>query len=275
MVKVGFIGYGSMGSMLVDAFIRSRNISPEEMIVSTRTKSKLDSIKSRWGGIIAANSNAEVPQKAKYVFICVKPAEVKGVLDEIRNYISRDHVIVSIAGSIKMESIRQMIDAKITKLTPSITSEALGGISLVCHSDDVTKEESDYIEKLLSGISKVKIIKDEDFDLAAELTSCMPGFIASIIEEIVNSASRHTDNLAKADMEEMVIQTLLGTAKVLIEKDMGLGEMIDRVATKGGITEEGVKIFRRRLPDVFDEMFEVTLNKRKLVAEKIRQSIEG
>ena len=273
MIKVGFIGYGSMGSMLIEAFINSKNINPDEIIVSTKTKSKLDSLKTRYSDISIANSNSEVAQKAKYVFICVKPLEVKDILREIKDSISYDSNIISIAGPVKIAYIEQITGAKVTKLTPSLTSEVMEGISLVCHSNIVTKEESDYIETLLNGISKVKIIKEEDFELAAELTSCMPGFISSIIEEMVESALRHTSSLGKADIEEMVIRTMFGTSKVLIEKNMGLSEMLNRVATKGGITEEGVKVFGQSLPNVFDEMFEATLSKRKLINKKIEQSI--
>jgi pyrroline-5-carboxylate reductase len=273
MIKVGFIGYGSMGSMLIEAFINSKNINPDEIIVSTKTKNKLDSLKTRYSDISIANSNSEVAQKAKYVFICVKPLEVKDILREIKDSISYDSNIISIAGPVKIAYIEQITGAKVTKLTPSLTSEVMEGISLVCHSNIVTKEESDYIETLLNGISKVKIIKEEDFELAAELTSCMPGFISSIIEEMVESALRHTSSLGKADIEEMVIRTMFGTSKVLIEKNMGLSEMLNRVATKGGITEEGVKVFRQSLPNVFDEMFEATLSKRKLINKKIEQSI--
>ena len=81
MIILGFIGYGSMGSMLIDAFLRSGNIKPGEIIVSSRTKSKLDILKEKWIDIHTADSNSEVAQKAKYVFVFVKPLEVNGVLE--------------------------------------------------------------------------------------------------------------------------------------------------------------------------------------------------
>lgn len=272
MIILGFIGYGSMGSMLIDAFLRSGNIKPGEIIVSSRTKSKLDILKEKWIDIHTADSNSEVAQKAKYVFVCVKPLEVNGVLEEIRDSVSSDTNIISIAGAVKIAYIEKLTGAKVTKLIPSLTSEVMEGISLVCHGKTVSREESDYIEMLLNSISKVKLIREEEFDLATELTSCMPGFIASIFEEMVESAFRHTDSLSRTDIEEMVLRTLYGTSRLFIEKNMGFSEMIDRVATKGGITEEGVKALRKGLPDVFDKMFDNTLFKRKLINEKIEQN---
>lgn len=122
---------------------------------------------------------------------------------------------------------------------------------------------------MLSRISKVKIIKEEDFDVGAELTSCAPGFITSIFQEFVNSALKHAKNLSREEISEMVVTTLYATSKLLLEKEMSFEEIIERVATKRGITEEGVKVLRESLPQVFDRMFEKTLTKRRMRKELI------
>lgn len=273
MIKVGFIGYGSMGSMMVHGFIRSGAISPEEMIISTRTKSKLDKIKSDFSNLNIAESNSDVAIRAKYVFICVKPLEVMDVVKEIKNSLTKESVIISIAGPVAMKYIENAADAKVIKLTPSLTSEVSEGVSLICYGQKVGTDEANYVDSLLNSISDVKRIREEDFELAAELTSCAPGFFASILDEFVKSALRQNSGLCKEDIEDMVLHTFYGTAKVLMDKNMRFYDMIQRVATKGGITEEGVKIFSNYLPDTFDKMFGATLEKRKTVRKKIEESL--
>lgn len=93
-----------------------------------------------------------------------------------------------------------------------------------------------------------------------------------IFEELLNSSLRHNSNLSQEDMKEMIIRTLFGTSKLFIEKNMDFEKIIQRVATKGGITEEGVKIFKLWLPETFDEMFEVTLAKRETVKKNVESS---
>lgn len=269
MIRIGFIGYGSMGSMLLQGFIKSGVIAPEEIIVSTRTKSKLLDIRNNWAGVNIARDNAEAAQNAKYIFVCVKPLEVKNVLKEIKGFLKPDSVVISIAGSGTMENIENLTHGKVIRLIPSLTSEVLEGISLVCCNKLVDNGEMDYIEQLLNGISTVKRVREEALDLAAELTSCAPGFLAAILNEFVQSAMRQNRGLSEKDAEEMVVRTFYGTAKVLAERNMGFEEMIQRVATKGGITEEGVKVFRAELPQTFDKVFEVTLNKRKTVLKMV------
>lgn len=269
MIRIGFIGYGSMGSMMLQGFIKSGVIAPNEIIVSTRTKSKLVAIKNNFIGVNIAQDNIEVAQKAQYLFVCVEPIEVQNVLREIIGFVNTESIIISIAGTVSMKNIENLGHAKVIRLIPSLTSEVGEGISLVCHNEHISDEEANYIELLLNGISKVKRIGEADFDIATELTSCAPGLFAAILDEFVKSALRQDSTLCEKDVEDMVIQTFYGTAKVMLEKNMGFEDMIQRVATKGGITEEGVKVLRTDLPEAFDKVFEETLKKRKTVSESV------
>ena len=67
----------------------------------------------------------------------------------------------------------------------------------------------------------------------------------------------------------MAISTLFGTARLLVEKNMSFEEMVTRVATKGGITEEAVKVLNNHLPTVFDEVFQKTLNKYDIIKDML------
>lgn len=268
MIKIGFIGYGSMGSMLLNGFISSGQIQQHEMIVSTKTKSKLEAIHTTFPHLHIAQNNMEVAKEAKYIFICVKPLEVNNILNEIKDFTTTETHIISIAASVTIENIEKIINGKITKVIPSLTSEVQGGISLVCHNNKVNQVESAFVESLLGRISTVKIVDENNFQAATELTSCGPGLIAAMFQEFVNAGLRHS-NLGQEDVEEMVIKTLAGTAKLMLEKNMKFEDIITRVATKGGITEEGVKVLQGGLPETFDQMFEKTLHKRRDVAQKV------
>jgi len=61
----------------------------------------------------------------------------------------------------------------------------------------------------------------------------------------------------------MVLNTMGGTGKLMLEKDYSFEQVVSRVATKGGITEEGTKVIREQLPEVIDELFNRTLEKRR------------
>lgn len=260
MNKVGFIGYGSMGSMLLKGFLGTEILKAKQIIASTRNKNKLKALKTQWREIEIAKTNIDLAQKCKYIFICVEPLEVKKVLEEIVKYLNENVHLVSIAGCVTIENLESLFSGKITKVIPSLTSIVREGISLICHNNKVRDEDVEYIENLFNAISTVKIIKEENFEAAGNITSCAPGLIASIFQEFVEAGMRHSD-ITREEAEEMAICTLYGTSKLFFQEKMCFSETIKRVATKEGITEEGVNILQKDLPFIFDKVFLKTLEK--------------
>jgi pyrroline-5-carboxylate reductase len=269
MIRIGFIGYGSMGSMLVSGIIRSGLVNQEQLIITRKDKSKLQIIKDTWPGVNIAESALKIARTSDYIFICVKPLEYKSIIEEIAPVINPKHHIITIAGSIMLADLEHKLGCKLTKLLPTVISEVGEGISLICHNNKVTKEDADFLEQLIGSFSKLSKIREEDFDFSSELTSVGPGLIAAIFDELLQSAARYTDTLPKEVMEDMLLQTIYGTIRLMQERSYRFEDVIARVATKGGITEEGVKIFKAGLPETFDEMFHKTMSKRSVINEKI------
>jgi pyrroline-5-carboxylate reductase len=269
MKKVGFIGYGSMGSMLVNGFLTSGILSPEQIAISNRNMTKIVSMNRSWRGITLTTDNRQVARESDILFICVKPMDVLPVLQEIHSDFNASIYLVSIAACVTLNDIESQFSGELTKVIPSLTSEVKEGVSLVCHNLKVTQENKNYLEMLLGTISKVACIKESDFEVAADLTSCAPGMIAAIFDNFVQAGIRHSD-IPPEVAYQMVVSTLFGTSKVMMEKGIGFSEMIRRVATKGGITEEGVNVLNNHLPCVFDEVFQKTLTKHAHVKERIK-----
>ena len=269
MKKNGFIGYGSMGSMLINGFLKSGVLASEDTVVSNRTLAKIENLAQEWKGISLTTDNRKVARESDLLFVCVRPLDVLRVLHEIKGDLTSATHLVSIAGCVTINDIESQFPGQVTKVIPSITSEVREGVSLVCHNQKVTRDKMEYLEKLLGAISRVVHVRENDFEVAADFTSCAPGMIAAIFDCFVRAGLRHSE--IKSDVAQgMIIATLFGTAKLMAEKGISFSELIERVATKGGITEEGVKVLNNHLPSAFDEVFLKTLSKHGVVKEMIR-----
>jgi len=264
--KLGIIGYGSMGSMLLNGFADSNMIKPSDIMVSTRTKEKLINLKNN--RITICSSNAELTQKCDLIFICVKPLEVKNILDEILKELNQDKHIISIAGSLTISNIEKIYSGKISRVLPTLISEVKAGVTLICHNSQVLSADKEILERLLNTMSNVKEIPESEFELVSDLTSYAPGLIASIFREYVNSAALHT-SMSKKEITGIVTQTLAGTVKLFCEKNFDFDTTIKRVATKGGATEAGVRVLEDKLPEVFNAMFNQTLERQEARKQKI------
>ncbi len=275
MEKIGFIGYGSMARMLISGLIKYGNIKEDQIIVTRKDKNRLEEIKGDWAQITVTKELSDIVKESKYIFVCVKPLEYIEVLKGLKASLLPNHHIISIAGSVLLEDMEQIVACKITKLLPTVISEVQGGITLVCHNSRVGEEDKKQIEDLLGRISKLRHTREEDFGFASEFTSCGPGLFAAIFQEFVEAGLRHGDSFTREGINDLVLYTMIGTAKLMLEESMDFEDVIRRVQTKGGITEVGVRIIQAGLPQIFNEAFDGMLGKRKLVSEKIHKEFEA
>ena len=93
--------------------------------------------------------------------------------------------------------------------------------------------------------------------------------------QIIQFKSDLSPVLEPHDTLDLLNQTLLGTAQLFCQKGVLYDELISRVATKGGITEEGLKILDRELPKVFDELFNSTLAKHEFIKGQIQKQYQN
>ena len=269
--NIGIIGYGSMGKMIFSKFSQSKIINQSNLYISNRTFEKIKDINSIYPNVNICKNNIELANNVDILFICVKPFEIKTVLNEIINNIKNNCHIISLNGSVLFNQLEKIcVNNKISKVIPSVTAEINQSVTLVSHNNLVKNEDKNKLNILLGCFGSVIEIPENELGMGSELTSCMPGFIGSIFKVITEEAEKHT-KINKNDIIKMVIKTMYGTGKLLMDKNMSFDELINRVATKDGITEEGVKIIEKKLPETINEMYEKTLEKRKVTMEKAKE----
>ncbi len=267
-MQVGIIGFGSMGSMLLHKFAASPAVPRENIYVSNRSKDKLDIVRKRYPSVNVCTTNKEVVQNADIIFVCTRPMEIKEVLDEVKFDLNGNKHVISINGSLSLEAIESVCGGRISKIMPSVTAEINESLTLVCHNRSVMEEDRQRLMRLLEVFGEVYEIPEEEFGIGAELTSCMPGFLASMFEIMEKEARKHTQ-LPTDTVRRMLVKTVYATARLLLEKEIGFSETVARVATKGGITEEGVKVLNNHFPAVCEELFSETLQKREITVDTL------
>ncbi len=255
MDKIGIIGYGSIGQMLVNSFIKSKAVHADQIVVSELDKSKTKNLKVHFPGATLAKSAKEIAASCNYILLCVKPQNACEVLHSVKDKLNPAAHIISIAACVTIENVESVFAGKVSKVIPSFTSEVFDGVTLICHNSKVNLDDAKKVENLFNAISTVKLINEEDFELGIVLTSCGPGLVASIFNEFVAAGIKY-GSLSQDEVEYLVLKTLNATAKLMYEKKMAFNELIERVATPGGLTVEGVDVFRDKLPDVFDTMYD-------------------
>lgn len=180
-VTIGIIGYGSMGKMLFNKLYKNTDYN---VFVTNRNKDKLVEVPHNF----IRNSNFELACVSDIIFLCVRPNDIKSVLEEIKPVINSNKLIVSLNGSVSFGSIQKVINCKTSKAIPSITAEINKSQTLVCHNSLVTSDDKKLIQNILNNFGIVIELPENEMGMGSELVSCMPGFIASIFDVICSSA---------------------------------------------------------------------------------------
>lgn len=263
MTTFGFIGIGHLGSMLVKKFVETGAMEAEVILASNRTQEKVERLAEATG--IRPASNRVVAERSDVIFICVRPLEVRDVLSELAYLLNSQKLLVSVAGDVSLEKLQSLCPARLARAFPSMASLKLQGVTLLAFGDNTTEEDRRLISGLFHAIGQAVEVEEEDFAVLADLTSSAPGYFAALMREFVLAAERRDINSELA--ERLVKQTLLGTALLLGEESFA--GLITSVATRGGITEVGVKVIQREAPGMFDQLFQATEERHEQVRKKI------
>ena len=263
-MKVGIIGYGSMGRMLLEKLSKNKGAS---LFVYNRTVEKLKGLGPK---ISLCSSNADLAAKVDIVIMCVRPFDIKQVLEEIADSVREETLIVSLNGSVSFASMQKIVNHKMAKLIPSLTAEIEKSQTLFCFNDKASEDDKTNLMSLFKCMGDVILLPENEMGMGSELVSCMPGFIASIFDVICSSAREHT-TLPDEQIVSMVLNTMCATGELMLSKNMNFEEIVSRVATKGGITEEGAKVIYEKFPAIAGELFEKTLEKRRQTTLKAEE----
>jgi competence protein ComER len=267
-MKAGFIGTGSMGSILIEAFIQSGAMNPEQIIASNRTPGKAEQLAHKYPGLQLAQSNLDVVNESDLIFLCIKPSEYKKVLDEIQMAVLPNQMVVSITSPVLIKHLEQILPAKISKIIPSITNYVLSGATLCMHGDRMQPEDQDFLENLMAYISSPIRVSEDHTRICSDLSSCGPAFLSFLIQCFIEAAVEET-GIPQHEATLLASEMALGTGKLLTTGGFTPAALQERVCVPGGITAEGISILHSELTGVFNRVVKATHAKYKEDLEKV------
>lgn len=233
--SVGFIGAGNMGGALIDAVCRKT--CPENVAIydkdTAKAQKKSDMVGANYVDIKTVASQSE------FLFLGVKPNIISIVADEIKDYITKDTVIVSMAAGVDIKSLSSALNTEnIIRIMPNTPVSVGEGMILYSLGKDVTKENKDKFLMLLSDAGQVDFIEEKFIDAAAALSGCGPAFVYMFAEALADGAVKCGLSRDKALLYAK--QTIVGSGKMMLMSQKHPEQLKDEVCSPGGTTIEGV-----------------------------------
>ena len=239
MSNIGFIGAGNMGYAMLKGALSS--ISPENVGVTDRSFDKAESI-AQETGVRHFESNADCVKNCKYVVFSIKPQVYENVVDEIRKFVDDSKIIISLAPNVSIEMLNGMFgkNVRVVRLMPNTPALVGEGMTGYCYDDALfNEEEKTFLADLFNSFGKAVKVSEKIMSAVVCASGSSPAYVFMFIEALADSVVKY--GMSRDDAYTFVAQTVLGSAKMVLESGEHPGVLKDRVCSPGGTTIRAVE----------------------------------
>ncbi|KJZ85003.1 MULTISPECIES: pyrroline-5-carboxylate reductase [Clostridium] len=237
--KVGFIGCGNMGSSMVGGLIKSGFLKSEEIIVSTKTEASSKKLRDEFK-VATTLDIKTVAKESETIILAVKPNMYKSVVEEIKSELTEDKLIITIAAGISIENMEEWLgyDLKIIRTMPNTPALVGQAMSAVCPNKNVSEEELKYCINIFESFGECEVLEEKYFDGFIAVAGSSPAYVFMFIEAMADGAVKL--GIPRAKAYKMAAQSVLGSAKMVLETGKHPGELKDMVCSPAGTTIDAV-----------------------------------
>jgi pyrroline-5-carboxylate reductase len=233
--RIAILGCGKIGEALLAGLLSTGWRTSDEIVVTGRRDERLAELRERHG-VEATSSNAEAVGRAGVVVIAVKPQDFDVLLGEIGGLLSAGQVVLSIAAAMPTAAIERRIAEPVPVLrampnTPATVHEGVAGLCAGAHA---SAEHLAVGEEVLAHVGRVVLVPETYMDAVTAVSGSGPAYFALLAEAMIEAGILL--GLSREISTDLVVQTMLGTAKLLRDEKMHPVELREMVTSPGGTT---------------------------------------
>lgn len=245
-MKIGFIGLGNMATALISGMLTQKKISPEDILGSSKTETTAARVRETMK-INAKVDNLAVARESDILFLAIKPSMFPAVIEQVRNEVKKGSYVVSIAAGLDLNYLKSVFsrpDLKFVRCMSNTPALVLEGCTAVCAGKEVSDDELAGIVGLLEALGKVSVVPEQLMDVVVGVSGSSPAYVFMFIEALADAAV--AGGMPRQQAYEFVAQSVMGSAKLMIETGLHPGQLKDMVCSPGGTTIQAVKVLEER-----------------------------
>lgn len=239
-MKIGFIGCGNMAKAMMTGILSKGEIKKEDITASDASKAALEAVCERLG-ITAAPNNTETVKSSDIIIMAIKPIYMEEVVKEISPAVG-EKLIVTLAPGKTLSWLHKTFgrDVKIIRTMPNTPAMAGEGMAALCKNEFVSDDEMNTVKSIFESFGKAEIVPETLMDAVCGVSGSSPAFVFMFIEAMADAAV--AEGMPRAQAYKFAAQSVMGSAKLVLETGKHPGELKDMVCSPGGTTIEGVGV---------------------------------
>ena len=238
--RIAVLGAGKIGEALISGLLSSTWREPGEIVATGRRAERLDELRGQYR-IRTTLPNAEAAAGAALVVIAVKPQDIEGLLREVGGSLAPDQTVLSIAAAIPTAAIERHLAAgvPVVRAMPNTPSTVHEGVAGVCAGSHAADEHLRLAEEALAHLGAVVRVPERYMDAVTAVSGSGPAYFALLAEAMIEAGILL--GLSREISTQLVVQTMLGTAKQLRDEQLHPVELREMVTSPGGTTIAAIR----------------------------------
>ena len=264
---IAVIGGGVIGGAVAKNLVASGY----DVIVTEKRLARIEELKKM--GLRVIDDNEVAAKQADVIILCVKPKDVKSVLEEIRGNID-GKLIISLAAAVTLSFLKKIVPkAKIVRAMPNLAIMVRESFTAYAADSEMSQEDIDLAVKLLSSFGMVYKVDEIYMDAITALSGCAPAYLALVAEAMVYAGL--IDGLERDVSLRIAAQALIGTGKLILEGGKAPTQIRDMVTTPGGVTIEGLfELERLPIRHVFMSAVKAATEKSRKISSALTENLK-
>ncbi|HEX4964297.1 MAG TPA: pyrroline-5-carboxylate reductase [Thermoanaerobaculia bacterium] len=261
--RIAFIGSGVMAEVMINGLLTREMTSPERIWASGPRQERAEQLAAAYG-VRGTTDNLEAVENADLVVLAVKPQTLAKVLTQIRPKIRHDQLVMSVIAGARMASIGGALGhPAIVRCMPNLPCQIHRGMTIWTATPEVSEPVRGTVRNILQTMGKEIYVPDEvDVDRATAVNGTGPALIALFVKSLEDAANFIGESRSLA--RRSVLETILGTAEMILASDRHVAELIDGVTSPGGTTSRALHVlqngrFSAVLTDAIDAAYKRTV----------------
>ena len=237
--RVAFLGAGNMGEALIKGLTQTGLVPAGSITAADPRADHVAQIAKRYG-IRAIADNPALVSGADVIILAVKPQIMVAVLKEIASAVDGNKLLISVAAGVATKKLRAELGkpARLIRVMPNTPALVLEGVTAIARAEGLREGDLEAAQELFAAVGKVVVLDESALDAVTGLSGSGPAYVAIAIEALADGGVKM--GLDRATAALLAAQTVLGSARLILETGVHPGQLKDMVSSPGGTTIAGI-----------------------------------
>ena len=238
-MNIAFIGGGNMGEAMLAAILDKGLSRPQAISVSDTSEARRQYLEQKYG-VAVMSSNQQAVDKGDVVVLAIKPQNLVEVMAELNGQLTQKQLVLSIIAGARIDTLCLGLSHNcVVRAMPNTPAQIGEGMSVWTANPGVTELQKGWVGSILGAMGKEIYVDDEKYiDMATAVSGSGPAYVFLFMESLVDAAVHI--GLSREVAQELVLETMLGSARFAQKSDKMLAELRRMVTSPGGTTAEAL-----------------------------------